>query len=263
MKNKIAILLLASTIAAPAFADTKIKLSDYKTVAVQPVLAASDSRGLFESQMAASASGLSIKAESTTAAKKLSSAYLDGNQGFGFAGKAQGLDVALLMLGDTIGMLPMMLKVDPTKTKQQAGQLLAIVGKIEGKVDANVTKALTIAAQAAQSGDFETTTKALLVGMALSAEAIKKGSERAHGYMAVGLYVGLATLFVASGSQNQTMADLGAPLVMYLEQDAALGGADRAVAAQLKIVIGELGKSSPELAKMGSVIDALNAVKPD
>src|ERR1700712_2304361 len=124
MKNKLAILALVSMITAPAVADTKIKLSDYKTVAVQPVLAASDSRGLFESQLAASASGLSLKADSAALGKKMSTANLE-SQGFGFAGKAQNLDVGLLMLGDTIGMLPMMMKADPARSKQQAGQLLA------------------------------------------------------------------------------------------------------------------------------------------
>lgn len=266
MKNTITLLAFASLVAAPAFAGgpTKFKLSEYKTVAVQPVLSASDSRGLFESELAASASMLTIKPAQASAAKKASDAFLAGqDQGFGFAGKAQSTDVALLMIGDTLGMLPLAMKIDPAAAKQQAAQLQVVITKIEGKVAPNVTKGLNLALAAAQAGDFETTTKALLVTMAISADSITQGSERPHGYMATGIYAGLATLFVASEQPNQALAELAAPLVMLLEQDASMGGADRTVAAQLKIVAGELASPSPNLGKVVAAIQAMNAVKPD
>jgi hypothetical protein len=231
---------------------------------VQPVLSAGANHGLFESEMANVASGLTVKTDRVAVAKKATTAGLDGkSQGFGFAGKAQNADIALLMIGDTIGMLPTAMKLDAAQAKQSAMQLAAIVAKIEGRVDPQVIKALNIALQACQEGDFDTTTKALLVAMATSADAIKKGSERAHGYMATGLYAGIATIFAASGTGNQTLADIGDPLVQYLQQDAALGGADRAVAAQVKLVAAELGKSAPSLDVVVGAIGAMNAVKPD
>ena len=80
-KNKLAILALVSMITAPAVADTKIKLSDYKTVAVQPVLAASDSRGLFESQLAASAADEDgIRAKIASADAQLANAQWELSQ---------------------------------------------------------------------------------------------------------------------------------------------------------------------------------------
>lgn len=262
MKIKIAILLLASALSTPAFAG-KFDLATYKTVAVQPVLSASNSRGLFESQLAASAAMLSIKPEGVEPGKKAGNAFFERKQGFGFAGKAQAADMMLLAFGNAVGALPMMMKLDLDGAKQQATQLQALLGKLEGKVNPQVVEALTLAVMAAQAGEFELTMKAVLAGMAVSADSITKGSERAHGYMATGLYTGTVGLFALSGQPNQALADLSQPLVMYLEQDAALGGADRKIAAQLKLVGAEVAKPAPDFNNVFAAMQAMNAVKPD
>jgi hypothetical protein len=263
MKKTSLALVLVSLVATPALANPKkINLSEYKTVAVQPVLAASNTRGLFESQLAAAASTLTISADRGAAARK-TSAKLEGGSGFGFAGKAQAADVLLLNIGTTIGMLPTTMNIDPAAAKQRIPQFQAALTAVKGKVAAEVVKAIELALAAADAGDFQTTTKALLVAMALSADSIRKGSERPHGYMATGLYVGLATMFIAAGQPTQPLADIAVPLVAYLKQDAVLGGADRKVAAQLEIIAGELVAPAPSLDKTLAAIEAMNAVKPD
>src|SRR5690606_29896912 len=122
--------------------------------------------------------------------------------------------------------------------------------KVEGKIDGEVIKAMRVALTAIQGDDFQTALKALLVAMAISADSIKKGSERAHGYVATGLYAGLASTWAAAGQKNEAFANIAAPLVMLLEEDAAMGGADRQVAAQLKIVAGEMNAAQPSLDKV-------------
>jgi hypothetical protein len=89
MKNKIASIVAAvSLLATPAFAG-KFNLSEYKTVGVAPVLSSSDARGVFGTELAAQASGLSIGADKGAVAQKAAGKALE-NSGFGFAGKSGG-----------------------------------------------------------------------------------------------------------------------------------------------------------------------------
>jgi hypothetical protein len=262
MKNKIASIVAAvSLLATPAFAG-KFNLSEYKTVGVAPVLSSSDARGVFGTELAAQASGLSIGADKGAVAQKAAGKALE-NSGFGFAGKAQGSDVALLIISTTLGMLPVALKLDAAKAKANASQIQALMPKVEGRLAPDVVKAINIALTAVQGDDIQTAVKALLVAMAVAADSIKKGNERAHGYVATGIYAGIATVWAAAGSQNTALGSLGAPLITYLEEDAAMGGADRQVAAQLKIVADELNGSAPNLDKVVSAIGVMQNVKPD
>lgn len=265
MKKTLASIVLASLLAAPVAAapDASFKLSDYKTIGVQPVLAASNTRGVFESQMAAVGAGLTLETDRAAAVAKAASTALDAGQGFGFAGKAQSSDVAMLIIGSTVGMLPAAMKFDGQDVKPIADELQTYVARLDGKVAPDVIKALNLALASARARDVETTAKAVLVAMALSADSIQKGSERAHGYLATGLYAGIATLWTAAGAANAALADIARPLVMLLEEDAAMGGADRAVAAQLKLVAGELRSATPSDGKVLAAIQAMTKVKPD
>lgn len=261
MKLKIAILALASSLTAPAFAG-QFDLSEYKTVAVQPVLSASNTRGQFESTLAAAAAGLTFTPE-RAASYKQRGMPAESDQGFGFAGHAQQSDIALLSASITLGMVPGGMRIDPAQMKQKVPEIARLVAQLEGKVSPNVTKALQLALDFVAADDFQNAMKAFLVAMAISADSISKGSERQHGYVAVGLYTGLASLFVAAGQQNKAFADLASPLVMLLEQDAVMGGADRAIAAQLEIVAAELASPTPDYSKVRGAIAAMDAVKPD
>lgn len=261
MKIKIAILALASSLTTPAVAG-KIDLSEYKTVAVQPVLSASNTRGQFESTLAAAASELMFTPERAASVKERG-VPAESDQGFGFAGHAHQSDIALLSASITLGMLPAGMKIDSAQLAQKVPELKRIVAQLEGKVSPNVTKALHLALDYVGARDFQNATKAILVAMAISADSITKGSERQHGYVAVGLYTGLSAMFVAAGQPNKALADLASPLVMLLEQDAVMGGADRAVAAQLELVAAELTSPMPDYNKLRGVIAAMDAVKPD
>jgi len=261
MKKLIASFALASMMTTTVYAG-KFNPADYKVVAVAPVLSASNTRGVFEAELAAQASGLSYSGDKAAAAKKAASAGL-ASSGFGFAGKAQGADVALLILASTLGMLPTAMKIDPAAAKNNAAQIKALMPKVEGRIAPDVIKAINIAVAAVEADDFQTALKALLVAMAVSAESIKKGNERAHGYVATGLYAGLAVTWAAAGQQNTAFAEIAAPLVMLLEEDAAMGGADRQVAAQLKTVANEVGAASPNVSNVVNAISAMQAVKPD
>jgi len=261
MKKIATAVALTSMLATPVFAG-KFNLKEYKTVGVAPVLSASNTRGQFEATLAAQASTFTYAQDKADVTKKAASKGLE-TSGFGFAGKAGGGDVALLILGSTLGMLPAAMKLDAATAKNNATQIQALMPKLEGRVNGDVLKAVGIALTAIQGDDFQTALKALLVAMALSADSIKKGNERAHGYMATGLYAGLSATWAAAGQQNTAYAELAAPLVMLLEEDASMGGADRQVAAQLKIVGAEMAAGSPSLDKVVSAIGAMQAVKPD
>lgn len=262
MKNTLASIVAAvSLLATPAFAG-KYNLAEYKTVGVAPVLGSSAARGTFGSELAAQASGLSVSADKGAAAAKAAGKGLDSS-GFGFAGKAQGSDVALMVISTTLGMLPILLKVDAAKAKEKASQIQALMPKVEGRLAPDVVKAINIALTAVQGEDAQTALKALIVAMAVAADSITKGNERAHGYVATGIFAGVATMWAAAGSQNTALGSLGAPLIAYLEQDAAMGGADRQVAAQLKIVADELNGSAPSLDKIIAAIGVMQNIKPD
>lgn len=261
MKTKIALFAFASLVATPAYAG-KFNLSEYKTVAVQPVLSASNTRGQFESELAASASTLTFKADRATTMKQLGG-RASADSGFGFAGKAQRGDLDLLFAATTLGIVPAAMREDAAAVKQKVPEIRQLIAVLDGKVTPKVIEALNLAASAIEVQDFQNTTKALLVAMALSADAITKGSERQHGYVAVGIYTGIASMFVRAGQPNKALADIGTPLVMLLEQDAALGGADRAIAVQLKVIAGELNNPAPDMKKVLDAITAMDAVKPD
>jgi hypothetical protein len=238
MKNKIAIVTLASVLATPVLAapTPDFKLSDFKTVAVQPVLAASNTRGLFESQLAAMAAGVEGKPERFAAIKKAAAVALEGQDaGFGFAGKAQDSDLTMLVLGDTLGMIPALLK---------AG-------------------AHEMTLSAAESGHFQNTSKSLLLAMSLAADSIQPGSERLHGYLAVGIYAGFATVWAVGGQPSPAYAELASPLIALLEEDAIMGGADRQLAAQLRLIAKELVSETPDNAKVVAAIEAMNRVQAD
>lgn len=265
MKKSIATVILASLLATPVVAapDAKFKLSDYKTIGVQPVLAASNTRGVFESQMAAMAAGLTLQPDRAAATTKAAGSALQADQGFGFAGKAQSSDVALLIIGSTIGMLPAVMKFESQDVGPLVEELQSLVTKLQGRVAPNVTKALDLVLASARARDFEQTAKSVLLAMAVSADSIQKDSERAHGYLATGLYMGIASLWSAAGAPNEALAQIAPPLVMLLEEDAVMGGADRTIAAQLKIVAGELTNAAPNHQNVLGAIRATHGVKPD
>ncbi len=260
MKTKIALFALTSLVATPAFAG-KFNLSEYKTVAVQPVLSASNTRGQFESELAAQAA--SYKFQPGAASLKSLGGRADSKSGFGFAGTAQTSDIQLLFVSLGMGLTPGAMQEDAADLKAKVPMLKQWVGLLQGKVNPKVVEALNLAIAAIEVSDLQNTVKACLVAMALSADSIAKGSERVHGYVATGLYIGVATAFVRAGQQNQALANIATPLVALLEQDAVMGGADRAVAAQLKIVAGELASATPDATKAMGAIAAIQQIKPD
>lgn len=261
-KNIVICVFLASALLpASAGADKQIKLSEYKTIAVQPMLAASNTRGVFESHLAAQATLLSI---SPAASKKFAGISLGGDDsGFGFAGKAKQSDIQILGAAASFGMLPALMKIQPEAVAESIVKLRAMLPIFEGKVSPDVVKLLDVALTAAANNDAQNTSRSLLMACGAAADAIGKGSERAHGYMATGLYSGFATLWALGETGNPAYADLAAPLVMLLEEDAAMGGADRAVAAQLKLIAETLRTSKPSFDGIMAGMVAMIAVKPD
>jgi hypothetical protein len=126
-----------------------------------------------------------------------------------------------------------------------------------------VLKGLSLVLQAAQAGDFQTSLKAALVTMTISVDNIKKGSERVHAYIAVGLFAGIATTWAAAGKSNDAFGGLAGPLVQMLEQDALMGGADRAIAQQVKAIAAALSSGTPNVDSVLSAIQTMESVKPD
>lgn len=263
MNKNIAICVFLSALLLPATsrAEEQINLDEYKTVAVQPVLAASNTRGVFESHMAAQASLLNVSPE---AAKKFSESGMPADDsGFGFAGKAKQSDVLILGASASFAMLPAVMKIQPDAVADTVTRLRSMLPVFQGKVSPDVVQMLEFSLAAASGGDMQTTSKSILMACGAAADAIGKGSERAHGYMATGLYTGFATLWAVGEMSNPDYADLAAPLVVLLEEDAAMGGADRTVAAQLKLVAETLRTPKPSFDGIMSAMTTMAAVKPD
>lgn len=265
MKHTIAFIAVASLLGAPALADDapNYNLSDYKTVAVQPVVAASNTPGLFENQMAAAAAQLEMTADGRAAGQQGAAKYLGGDGGFGFAGKAKAKDIVLFDVAAKIGMLPLAIRLDAAQAKNFAVGLEGRVAKLRGTVSDKVLAGLVVALQAAKTGDVKTTAQTVLVTMTVATEGISSAeSARPHGYVAVGLYTGFATLLASAGQPNEDFALIAQPLIALLEEDAVMGGADRSMATKLRGVVGEFRKT-PDVSNILNAIGAMSAIKPD
>lgn len=250
-------LLLIAVLASSAQANPKFNLKDYKTVSVQPVLGA---RGTVSGDLAALAS----TGEATPNPKfaQARAAVTDG-KGFGFAGKATRADMAMLGLGSVTGMLPATMKLDAAHLKDQVAQARAGLAKLGDKLDPRAVAAFTAALDSADNQDFTGTMKLLVDAMMTTVEGITKGKERVHAYTAIGLYFGLCTVWTAMGKQSTAFASLAEPLERMLEEDALMGGMDRAVSAQLKVVAETVGSAQPSLDKVAQAMTSLRDLKPD
>lgn len=249
-------LLLIAVLASSANAAPKFNLKDYKTVSVQPLLGA---RGMAAGDLAATADG---DAPAAPQFAKVRGALVD-SKGFGFAGKASAVDKALLGFGASAGLLAYEMKIDPAHTKDNIAQVRDALGKIGTKLDPKVKAAFEAVLAAADAGNFQDTTKALLDAMMTSVEAITKGSERAHAYTAIGVYIGLAVMWSGMGKQSTALASLAPPLERMLEEDAVMGGMDRALAVQLKAVAEVVASASPTLDGLTPAVTAIGGLKPD
>jgi hypothetical protein len=227
-------------------------LERLEVVAVQPVIYA-DSAAASEIGGAMSRVAM-LEADSARAARMLRSAPMlapvmvgqeQAADGLGFAGQSDAQDIETLRVGYTLGMLPLMRATDNNRYKVAVAQL-ANMPRVQG-LSEGVQKAVDTFVFAAQRGEVD---QAAYMAMMEQAMLSIAGSEdasvqRRHGYLLVGLWSGLAMLEAEGGVVSARLIESGKTLVRLLEQDAAHGGSDLALAATLKAMIEELGQQAP------------------
>jgi hypothetical protein len=250
---------------APEIDLESFELSRYETVAVQPVLAASSTPGVFERLMAADAGQLRVDSEQVAAASALAARLRSSDEeaGVDLAGRGQQPDLELLVAGTAFGLLPATMKAGQGEAATAVAELREILGRLEGRISRRSANHLVSSLDRAAAGDFESSTEALFLAMVAAVEGIETGSERAHGYVASGLYAGLCALWAAAGEQSVALGQLAPPLIALLEEDAVMGGADRAVARQLALVAAEVNRESPAAPPVFAAVEAMARVSPD
>lgn len=221
-------------------------------VAVQPVIyadsAAAGEIGGVMSRVA------TMGADSARAARMLRSAPMlapvmvgqeQAADGFGFAGQSSEQDIETLRVGYTLGMLPLMQATDGNRYKVAVAQL-ANMPRVQG-LSEGAQKAVDTFVFAAQRGDVDQAAYMAMMEQAMLGIAGSEDAsvQRRHGYLLVGLWSGLAMLEAEGGVVSARLIESGKTLVRLLEQDAAHGGSDLALAATLKAMIEELGQQAP------------------
>ncbi len=204
-----------------------------RTVAVLPVLTTGNRVAAYRRLSAVVASA------PAAASVAVAPVTVPSAEGFGFAGQATAADVVLLNLGAAMASATL---ASATLAKQLGGEHFSnslnsiqnhrsgALAQLSSAVLAQVDRFIT----AARAGevDLDATVRAL----AESEAGIGVGPARAHGYFTVGLWMGLASVFVANGLDGREIAEMAGPLATFLEKDAIFGGADTKLAGEVRTI---------------------------
>jgi hypothetical protein len=166
-------------------------------------------------------------------------------EGFGFAGASNAQDIETLRAGYTLGLLPLMQATSADRFKLATAQL-AYMPRIEG-LSQDAQRAVDTFVQSAQRGQLDQRAYMAMMTEAMRGIASSEDAsvQRRHGYLLVGLWSGLAMLEAETGMVSGRLVESGQALVVLLEQDAAHGGSDLALAASMKAMIAELAQAAP------------------
>lgn len=249
-------LTLSTLIATPAFAAEGTPrpedLLGGKTVSVLPVLTSGPRAAAYQHLEATLASATGRSLVDPTAMVSI-----DEAAGFGFAGASTDSDVTILRLGFLIGAVgstdaERMNKV--IKTYEKARESLA---PLMPEVIAQADKVIA----AAREGRVDT--HALASAMRFAEEGIGKGPARAHGYFAVGLWIGMSGDIAATPYADSGFTAMAFPLAVMLEQDAEFGGSDLVLAGELKKIANMLVAGTVDAKAYGAAIMAAMSIKAD
>jgi len=184
--------------------------------------------------------------------------------GFGFAGASSADDIKILRYGLAAGLLPVMVKYGATKRANAlAGGLdssAALLGKLTKETQASAAVLRTLGKSGKAGGKllgmlYATAIRSGMVGIA-------KGPQRGHGYYITGVWASGAVL-VASLGGSSVWADMGEPIAVLLDKDAAFGGSDRVLARHVRAIAAEVRKDAPDAKKIMGIVAQMNKVEAD
>lgn len=179
--------------------------------------------------------------------------------GFAFAGESTSADVRILRFAFVLGGLASN-AADAELFKQAVGFLEsereAIAG-LEPRLIAAVDRYIT----GAKAGQVNA--QALVDSLGAAEVGIANGPERAHGYYATGVWLGLSYLALAAGEPDPNFYGMAAPLATLLEEDAGFGGSDLALAKEVRALGELLSTPRASLAGVQRHLEAALAVEAD
>ncbi|TNF23386.1 MAG: hypothetical protein EP329_27655 [Deltaproteobacteria bacterium] len=245
---------------SPALAEGEPSDADIlnaKTVGVLPVLATGLSRqDTYRNVAAMTLRGLDAKPAGDGATLV---PMKDDGGGMAFAGSSSTADIRILQYAFIAGGLASN-AADPETYKKAVAFL-----ESQREALASLSPALVSACDkyvaAAKAGRIDG--ESLVKALAAAEQGISAGPERAHGYFAVGIWLGISFIAVAAGEPDPDFYGMAVPLATLLEEDATFGGSDRALAKEVRAIGEVLSKPSPDLGALKKHLGAALAVEAD
>jgi len=221
---------------APAAAPSDAELLGARTVGVLPVLATGDSAEATWARVGLALSGIhgghgALPVGPVTA-------ELGGPSGLAFAGAAGDEDIRILRYGYFLGLVPTLVASKHESRVQVLATLAAGLDALAG-LDPDIVPAVKQALASTTTVDGAAFARVL----AAAQRGLAEGDPRRHGYLAAGMWLGLAAMAVWESRADATWLGMARPLATLLEEDAAFGAADRKVAEILRAVAKQLGRA--------------------
>ncbi|MBA2663292.1 MAG: hypothetical protein H0U74_13475 [Bradymonadaceae bacterium] len=249
--------LLAGSL--PVSAEEPLDFSQYKVVAVQPVLFGSKAESRYVQGTAHAASSASAERVRAVAA---SAPSLAQEEGLGFGGSSTSSDIESMGLGYIVGILPLLMA--DAETLNEILTSLESTPLVQG-YHANVQQNLTALVSSARRDQLDTLAYLEFIRSAVGGMA---GSEdpavqRFHGYLLVGYWAGLALVASEVGDLRPVLVNSGKSLITLLVEDASYGGSDRKLAALVAEVVSKLEAGTANKDSVLKAAQAMLAVQPD
>jgi hypothetical protein len=191
----------------------------------------------------------------------------EGPQGFGFQGSSDAGDVVALQAGYVLGRIA---------THAAAGDLASVrtmarwVEAREGALDFlsdSTAAALVPFISDAVDGRVDMLRLMQLLqateqGLG-NAEIRGQVEIRGHGYLAAGIWAGMALLGSTTDTGRANLVVVGSGLISALDQDAAFDASDKVISAALKTILSELTADGPRPAVVNDAGRALMTIRAD
>lgn len=257
LATAVTVSLTMSGVASAQTVPDDAEFESAEIVGVQPVLVTGASP---EAAWAEVSGFLASPQARKTAAAPASLPKLTGDSGFGFAGKAAAADIRVLRHAVLVGVYAGLVAQGDGNDKLRH-TLIGSVDTVYASLTPGAKGAVAKLLQRLANGKFDS---AAIAATFRAAEAgIADGPQRAHGYLAAGLWAGLATMVAGIDGDRGPFVTMAGPLMVLLREDAEFGGADKTIARHMEVMSGLLGNKSPESSKILDLADQILKVNPD
>ncbi|GEM_PF-1232282 len=236
------------------------------TVAVQPVFMVGAQQDEAWQRTSDAIAARSVpKGAADTVSKLMINAPKAAAGGFGFAGHSSATDIRILHYGLAAGFVTALVKAGQSKKAAELASGLSAASGLLAQLSEATRKA---AALMVSYGKGEANASKTPTGMILAASVragmvgIAQGPQRAHGYYVTGVWAG-ASVLVAMLGGSSVWADMGEPIAVLLDKDAAFGGSDRKLAAHVRAIAAELRAKKTDVRKVAAIVKQMRAVTAD